>query len=151
MRAVRQQSLALSHPADAAFQAVLGVAQNDKSARILAVHTEGRRLLFRERSKMSNPKFHTIMVVENGDGAEVRTAVGTDPRSPKALLDGRANDKSLNKFLERVQGALDGSAPAPATPVANHYVAKKTEVPWEDPTQDPEIELDGNFLAMYGL
>jgi len=66
-------------------------------------------------------------------------------------LDGRANEKALKTYLEAVQGAVDGSAPAPATPVANHYLQKKNEVPWVDPGQDPEIELDENILALYGL
>lgn len=78
--------------------------------------------------------------------------VGTDPRTPKALMDGKANDKSLKKYLESVQGALNGSVPAPVTPVANHYLQKKTEVPWTDPNADPQIEFDGNFVATaYGL
>lgn len=151
MRAVRQESITIPQPADAVFQAALGVVQNNKSSHILAVHGEARKLIVREKAKMSNPKFQRIFVEDKGAESQLHLVVGTDPRSPKALLDGKANDKALKKFVEAVQGALNGSAPAPVTPVANHYVQKKTEVPWTDPAQEPEVELDGNFLAQYGL
>lgn len=151
MRSVKQDTVALPQAADAVFQAALGVVQNTKNHHVLAVHTQGRRLVVREKPKMSNPKFLQVWVEEQGATALLHLVVGTDPRTPKALLDGRANDKFLKGYVEDVQGALDGSAPAPASPVANHYLQKKTEVPWEDPAQDPEIELDGNFLALYGL
>lgn len=151
MRSVCQESVAIPKSGDAVFQAALGVAQNAKNARILAVHNEGRKLVLREKPKMSNAKFHQIWVEGQGDTAQLHIVVGTDPRTPKALMDGRANEKSLKKYLENVRGALDGSVPAPVTPVANHYLAKKTEIPWLDAKQDPEIELDGNILALYGL
>lgn len=151
MRSAHQESIAISKPADAVFQAALGVAQNTKNACILAVHNEGRKLVVREKPKMSNAKFQQIWVEDKGDSAQLNVVVGTDPRTPKALMDGKFNEKSLKKYLENVQAALDGSAPAPVTPVSNHYLAKKTEVPWEDPEQDPQIELDGNILALYGL
>ena len=47
--------------------------------------------------------------------------------------------------------ALNGNAPVQATSVANHYLQKKAEVAWIDPIVAPQIELDGNFLALYGL
>lgn len=150
MRAIRQDSIAIPQPADTVFQAALGVVQNTKNAKILAVHNEGRKLVYREHAKMSNPKFHQIGVEDQEPSSQLNVVVGTDPRSQKALLDGKANDKALKKYLESVQGALNGSAPAPTTPVANHYLQKKTEVPWDDPDQDPQIELDGHLLALYG-
>jgi len=151
MRSARQDSVTFATPADAVFDAALGVAQNAKNVRILAVHNEGRKLVLREKAKMSNAKFQQIRVEEAGDKARLHIVVGTDPRTPKALLDGKANDKSLKKYLENVQGVLDGGVSAPVTPVSNHYLAKKTEVPWDDPEQEPQIELDGNVLAWYGL
>lgn len=151
MRSVKQDSVTFAQPADAVFQAALGVVQNTKNHHVLAVHNEGRKLVVREKPKMSNPKFLQLWVEEQGGGSQLHVVVGTDPRTPKALLDGRANDKVLKGYLGDVQGALDGSAPVQVTPVANHYLQKKTEVPWEDATQDPQIELDGNILAVYGL
>lgn len=151
MRSVKQDSVAFSQPADAVFQAALGVVQNTKSHHVLAVHNEGRKLVVREKPKMSNPKFLQVWVEQQGEGSQLHVVVGTDPRTPKALLDGRANDKLLKGYVGDVRGALDGSTPVQVTPVANHYLQKKTEVPWEDATQDPQIELDGNILALYGL
>lgn len=150
MRDPKQESLTVQVPADAAFQAALGLAQNTKRATILAAHNQGRKLAFREKGAMSNPKFTVVSVEDAGSESVVRVTVGTDPRSPKALLDGKFNDKSLKKFVESLQGAIDGSAPVQTTPVANHYLQKKTEVPWEDPNEEPQVELDGNFLALYG-
>lgn len=151
MRSPRAETIAIPSSPDVVFAAALGVTQHNKNARILAVHTEGRKLFAREKAKLSNPKFHQIFVQGDGEQSELSVAVGTDPRTPKALLDGKANEKSLKKFVESVQAALDGSAPAPMTPMTNHYLQKKSEVPWEDPEKDPEIELDGNFLAMYAV
>ena len=151
MRSPHQDAVTFSHPADEVFQAALGVAQGTKSNRVLAVHNGGRKLMLREKPKMSNAKFVQLQVEDQGGESKLHLVVGTDPRTPKALLDGRANAKSLKAYVAAVQGALDGSAPAPATPVADHYLQKKTEVPWVDPAQDPEVELDGNILAVYGL
>ena len=151
MRAPRHETVTLNQTPDAVFEAVLGVAQNAKNVRILAVHNQGRKLVLREKAKMSNAKFQQIWVEEQGSGSQLNIVVGTDPRTQKALLDGKANEKSLKKYVEAVQAVLGGSVSAPVTPVENHYLAQKTEVPWEDPEQDPQIELDGNILAMYGL
>lgn len=151
MRSPRHQSVAVPMPADTVFQSALGVAQSAKGVQLLAVHVGGRKLVLREKSMMSNPKLVQVWVEEQDSQSQLNVAVGSDPRTPKAMMDGKANEKSLKKYLDKVRGALDGSAPAPATPVANFYLAKKTEVPWEDPSQDPQIELDGNLLALYGL
>ena len=151
MRAPRQESITLAAPLDAVFLAMLGVAQSDKSNRILAVHRQGAKLVLRSKAKMSNPKFIQLWVDDLGPSRTLHIVVGSDPRTNPAVLDGWANGKALKKFVEAVQGALDGSAPAPATPVANYYLSKKTEVPWVDSSQSPEIELDGDFLAMYSL
>ena len=34
--------------------------------------------------------------------------------------------------------------------MADHYLQKKTEVPWVDPAQDPQIELDGSRVEVVG-
>lgn len=151
MRAPRQESITIAKPADAVFQAALGVAQNTKGARILAVHNGGRKLVVREKAMMSNPKFVQMLVEGDDSAAQLHVVVGTDPRSQKALMDGKANEKSLKKFVTGVQGALDGSAPVTTASVTDHYLVKKDQVPWTDADQDPQIELDGNLLAWYGL
>lgn len=151
MRSARHDNVVLAEPPEVVFRAALGVVQNAGNATVLAVHNGGRRLIVREKPKMSNAKFLVISVGSEAGSSELRVAVGTDPRTPRALLDGRANEKSLKSYLERVRGALDGSAPAPASPVADHFLQKGAEVPWSDPNQDPEIELDGNIRAAYGL
>lgn len=147
MRAPRQESLTLAAESDTIFLAALGVAQSDRANRILAVHRQGAKLVLRSKAKMSNPKLVQVWVDELGNARTLHVMVGSDPRTQAAILDGWANGKALKKFLEAVQGALDGSAPAPASPVANFYLHKKVEVPWVDPTQSPDIELDGGFLA----
>lgn len=151
MRAVREDVVALSAAPDAIFQAALGVAQQTKGSQILAVHNEGRIVVFRWKNMMSNVKIVVARVGEDGGSAGLHVAVGADPRTPAALMDGMSNGKGLKKYIEAVQGALDGSAPVTTTPVSNHYVQKKTEVPWVDPNQEPDIQLGGNLRAMYGL
>lgn len=151
MRSIKQEAITVPQSADDAFRAALGVVQNAKNHHVLAAHNEGRKLVVREKPKMSNPKFLQVWVEDRGQSAVLHVVVGTDPRTPKALLDGRANDKFLKGYVADVQGVLAGSASAPATPVANHYLQRKTEIPWTDPDQDPQIELDGNILALYGL
>ncbi len=150
MRAPQTESMTVAQSPDPLFGAALGVVQNTKGLVVLAVHHAGRRLVAREKGKFSNPKFYEIRVLGGFESAELHIVVGTDPRSPKALLDGKFNAKALKNYLERLRGALDGSAPAPASPVDDHFLQGKTAVPWSDPDQDPEIELDGHLLAMYG-
>ncbi len=149
MRASCQKSVAVSVSADEAFHTALGVVQNTKNLDILAVHNEARKLVAFEKSKMSNPKIY-VLAVEEGAQPTLHLAVGTDPRVRKALLDGKFNEKSAGRFVEGFQGALDGSAPAPATPVPNHYVQKKTQVPWTDPNEEPDIDLGFSWLGLAG-
>ena len=151
MRSPRHDSTSFSEPPEVVFSAALGVVQNAKSATLLAAHNGGRRLIVREKPKMSNAKFLDIRVESDAGGTQLRMVVGADPRTPKALMDGKANEKALKNFFERVRGALDGSSPAPASPVADHFVQKNSQIPWSDPSQDPEIELGGNIRAAYGL
>ena len=148
MRAISQKVISVPASTGDAFQAALGVVQNTKNLKILAVHNEGLSLVAFESSKMSNPKIYVITVQAHESETIVGINVGTDPRTRKALLDGKFNEKSATKFLESVQGAIDGSAPAPATPVANHYVQKKTQVPWIDPNEEPDIDLGFSWLGL---
>lgn len=151
MRQAKEFTTVLAQDASIVFDAALGLAQTAKSRQVLAVHNEGRRLVFREKSKFSNPKIVLVEVNTSASGSELHVVVGSDPRTPAAVLDGVMNDKALKKLVEGLSLVLDGSSSAPVTPVANHYLQKKVEVPWLDASRDPEIELDGNLLAIYGL
>ncbi|QIK74770.1 hypothetical protein [Nocardioides piscis] len=151
MRSPKQDSAAFTQAPEAVFEAALGVLQNAGNMTLLAAHNGGRRLIARERPKMSNAKFLDIRVEGDAGAAQLHVTVGTDPRTPKAMLDGKANAKVLKNYVASVRGAVDESSPAPASPVADHCLQKKTEVPWADAGQDPEIELDGNIRAAYGL
>lgn len=151
MRSPKQHSVRIDQPAGEVFRAALGVMQHTKSATVLAVHNDGRMLVVRDKPKMSNAKFFQVLVEEQGAAGTLSVLVGTDPRTPKAILDGKFNQKSLDKYVEAVQAALDGTRPAPATPVENHYLQGDTVVPWVDSTQEPEIEVGGNLRAAFGL
>ncbi|MBA4084944.1 MAG: hypothetical protein C0493_08405 [Kytococcus sp.] len=148
MRAPHEIDLPVHSPADAVFDAALGVVQNTKNLQVLAVHTQGHRLVALEKSKMSNPKIFVVGVGGQGDQSLLRVAVGSDPRTRKALMDGKFNKTAATKYVESVQAALSGAAPAPSTPVANHYVQKKVQVPWEDPTAEPDIDLGFSWLGL---
>lgn len=148
MRAPHQTDVSISSPADTVFDGALGVVQNTKNVRILAVHTEGRKLVAFEKSKMSNPKIFVIGVDEDGAQSTLHVVVGSDPRTRRALMDGKFNKTAAGKYVESVQAAVDGTAPAPSTPVTNHYVQKKNEVPWEDPNVEPDIDLGFSWLGL---
>lgn len=142
--------MAVSVPADETFHAALGVVQNTKNLAILAVHNEGHKLVALEKSKMSNPKIYVIAVDGQGAESTLQLAVGTDPRVRKAMMDGKFNEKSAGRFVAAMNGALDGTAPAPATAVANHYMQKKSQVPWTDPNVEPDIDLGFSWLGLVG-
>lgn len=148
MRAPHQIDLPLAAPPDAVFEHSLGVVQNTKNLHVLAVHTPGRRLVALEKSKMSNPKIYVISVDDQAGQGVLHVAVGSDPRTRKALMDGKFNKTAAGKYVESVQAALSGAAPAPSTPVPNHYVQKKTQIPWEDPAVEPDIDLGFSWLGL---
>lgn len=148
MRAPHQIDLPFPAPADAVFDSALGVVQNTKNLQVLAVHTQGRRLVALEKSKMSNPKIFVVGVDEQDGNGQLHVVVGSDPRTRKALMDGKFNKTAAGKYVEAVQAAASGAAPAPSTPVANHYVQKKNQVPWEDPTVEPDIDLGFSWLGL---
>ncbi|MTD44519.1 hypothetical protein GKE82_09500 [Conexibacter sp. W3-3-2] len=149
MRSPCATDLPVDGPADEAFEAALGVVQNTKNLELLAVHREGRRLIAYEQPKLTNARIHMV-VVHDGEPTVVTHAVGNDPRTSAALLDGRFNRKAAQQFLEAVVAALDGSRPAPVTPVENHYMQKDERVPWTDPEQEPDIELGFSWRTPFG-
>lgn len=148
MRAVCEMAMPVPASVAQAFEAAIGVVQNTKSLTILAAHNEGRVLVAYESSKLSNAKIYVISVQEHDSQTVLGMSVGSDPRTSKAVLDGRFNKKSAIRFGQAVQGALDGTAPAPATPVPNHYMHKRAQVPWTDPDQEPDIDLGFSWLAL---
>lgn len=148
MRSPHEITQPMTPPADAVFDNALGVVQNTKNLQILAVHTQGRRLVALEKSKMSNPKIFVVGVDDLEGTGQLHVVVGSDPRTRKALMDGKFNKTAAEKYVAAVQAAASGSAPAPSTPVANHYLQKKTQVPWEDPTVEPEIDLGFSWLGL---
>lgn len=148
MRAPHQIDLPIPSPADTVFDGALGVVQNTKNLQILAVHTQGRKLVALEKSKMSNPKIFVVGVDEQADNGQLHVVVGSDPRTRKALLDGKFNKTAAEKYVAAVQAAVSGDAPAPSTPVVNHYVQKKNQVPWEDSTVEPDIDLGFSWLGL---
>lgn len=149
MRAPCATDLPLDHPADETFRAALGVVQNAKGFELLAVHNEGRKLIAYEKPKLTSARIHMV-VVHDEDQTVLSHAVGNDPRTTKALLDGKFNKKAAQQYLEAVAGALDGSEPAPVSAVENHYVQKKDRVPWTDSEQEPEVELGFSWRTALG-
>lgn len=145
MRSVKEQSLPLQTPAADAFQTALGVVQAATKVDVVAVHNEGRKLVAFEKSMMSNQKFIVITVDE--DPATLHAAVGTDPRTRRAALDGKFNEKSLDKLLDALRSALDGTTPVTTTPMPNHVKQKKTQVEWVDPEQAPEVIPEFSMVA----
>ncbi|MEI7056055.1 hypothetical protein WBG06_09600 [Nocardioides sp. CCNWLW239] len=124
-----------------AFQAALGVAQQEKKFEIRAVHTEGHALIIRQKTKaLSWPKVIMLRAHQNGQGSAVNVLVQNIPGSPSALLDGVANGKIAEKYLTAIKGVLAGTITAPATPVSSHFIRDDgSEHPWTDPEEVPEF------------
>ena len=148
MPAVHQSSSPCSAPAATVFQAALGVVQNTKSMKILAVHNEGRRLVALGKSMMTNSRIYVIGVDPEGTETALNVAVFADPRMREAALDGTFNKKAASKYVAAVESALSGDAPAPASPVPNHFMQKKNQIPWEDPNTEPDIQLGLSWLGL---
>lgn len=115
---------------------------------ILAVHNEGRKLVVLEKSMMSNAKIFVINVEDQGSQSVLNVVAGADPRMRGALLDGMLNQKGAAKFVASVQEAASGATTAPSTPVPNHYMQKKQQIPWEDPNVEPDIQLGFSWLGL---
>ncbi|MFE6645503.1 hypothetical protein ACFVJS_02990 [Nocardioides sp. NPDC057772] len=123
------------------FRAALGVAQNDETCEIKAVHNEGRALILWRRTKaLSWPKLVMVRAVESGTGSSVNVAVQSLPEGAGGLIDGRRNAKLVEEYIRGIQDVLDGAVSAPARPVVSHYVRDDgAEVPWDDPDEFPDF------------
>lgn len=150
MRAPHQMSLPASTPADPTFQTALGVVQRTKNMKTLAVHNEGHKLVVLEKSKLSNPKIYVVAVQDQGAQSTLHVVVGSDPRTRSAMLDATANKKAAGKYVDAVNSALASPVDPPSTPVPNHYMQKKTQVPWDDPNTEPDIDLGFSWLGLAG-
>lgn len=148
MPAVHQSSTPISGPAPNVFQAALGVVQHTKSMQILAVHNEGRRLVALGKSMMTNARIYVIGVDAQDTGSALNVAVFADPRMRAAALDGTFNKKAAGKYVVAVESAFNGDAPAPPSPVPDHYVQKKSQIPWDDPSTEPDIQLGFSWLGL---
>ncbi|MGH3090597.1 MAG: hypothetical protein ACRDSJ_25240 [Rubrobacteraceae bacterium] len=148
MRSPKHEAASFAAPASTVFGHALGVVQSKKAMSILAVHNEGRKLVVFEKSKMSNPKIYVINVEGQGAQSVLHVVAGADPRMRGALLDGMLNQKGAAKFVVSVQEAASGAMAAPSTPVPNHYMQKKQQIPWEDPNVEPDIQLGFSWLGL---
>lgn len=141
MGSERSRSADVEVVAEVAYQAALGVAQNEKKFEIRAAHNDGRVLIIRQKTKaLSWPKAILLRAHENGSGSSIAVTVQNMPGASSALLDGVFNGKIAEKYLTDIQGALAGTLSAPTTPVQSHYVRDDgVEMPWEDPEKFPDF------------
>ncbi|WP_143055224.1 hypothetical protein [Nocardioides luteus] len=141
MGSERGRSAELSAPADMVFRAALGIAQNDETCEVKAVHNEGHALILWRRTKaLSWPKLIMIRAVENGSESSVNVAVQSLPEGAGGLIDGRRNSKLVDEYIRGIEDVLSGTTSAPARAVVSHYVRDDgTEVPWDDPDEFPDF------------
>ncbi|MGH3087613.1 MAG: hypothetical protein ACRDSJ_09890, partial [Rubrobacteraceae bacterium] len=133
MRSPKHEAASVAASAPTVFGHALGVVQGRKAMSILAVHNEARKLVVFEKSMMSNAKIYVINVDDQGSQSVLHVVAGADPRMRGALLDGMLNQKGAAKFVGSVQEAATSEAALTPTPVPNHYMQKKQQIPWEDP------------------
>jgi hypothetical protein len=101
------------------FDAVLGVVQHG-AYELVALDNDSHTLAFTSGKTALSWGQQYIATVEPAAAGQTQLQLmcgGVDGR-PSALLDGWKNGKAGAKVVASVGAALDGSAPAPSTPVA---------------------------------
>lgn len=131
MHAPKLKTWTTTAPASTVFDALLGVVQAGKYT-IFGVTNEHHKMLFASgKSALSWGQDYVAEVSEVDGRTQLDLVCGGVDGAPKALLDGMKNSKKADKVLAAVAAAVDGSAPAPATPVASFATnADGTTLPW---------------------
>ncbi|MET1037695.1 MAG: hypothetical protein ABW075_05435 [Aeromicrobium sp.] len=100
------------------FDAVLGVVQAGRYE-LVALDNDAHVLAFTSgKTALSWGQQYVATIETTAGGAQLQLMTGGVDGRPQALLDGWKNAKAGAKVVAAVGAALDGSAPAPASPVA---------------------------------
>lgn len=90
---------------DRALEAVRRVVSEGRHRLVEDVPDEGRIDFVTRKTMLSWELVARAVVTEAGSGSRVELAVDTAPGRPKALLDGKKNQKSVGKLEEQIRAA----------------------------------------------
>ncbi len=114
MGAEKRQTLTSDLPEGDLFSAVVHVVQQG-DYEVGGLSNERHELVFTSgKTLMSWGHLFAAVVEPEGDGSILQLVVALAPGSPKALMDGRKNQKAATQFIEDVETAL--AAPTPPQP-----------------------------------
>ncbi|MBA3780834.1 MAG: hypothetical protein H0X12_03155 [Nocardioides sp.] len=93
---------------------------------------ELREVLFTSgKTLMSWGHIFAATVKAAGPGSVLQLSVAVVPGAPKALMDGRKNQKAAAKFIESVEAALAAPTPPQPAPVESFAMTQNgSTVPW---------------------
>lgn len=115
------------------FAAAVHVVQQGEYE-IGGLSNERHELVFTSgKTLMSWGHMFGAVVEPDGSGSALQVVVVVAPGAPKALLDGRKNQKAATQFIEAVEAALAGPTPPQPEPVASFATMPDgSTVPWTD-------------------
>ena len=132
MHAPKTQTRTVQAPPQAAYDALLGIAQQDKPYALIGANNEHHMLVFaRGRTPLSWGTLHLVTVAVEGSGSSITVTVAGRDDVPKALLDGWKHGRAGAKLLDRVEAVLAGTESAPHTPVESFLqIDEDRREPW---------------------
>jgi hypothetical protein len=133
MPTAKHASLESSCSADELFAALLHVVQEGKYE-LGGISNETHQMLFRSRATaMSWGHHHAAGVTQVPTGSVLNLTTTGVPDAPKALLDGRRNQRAGDKLIQAVEAVLaDPKRPSPQPVESYALLEDGTSVPWTD-------------------
>lgn len=131
MGAQKRQTLTSESPEGDLFDTVLHVVQQG-GYEISGLSNERHELVFTSgKTLMSWGHMYAAVVESDGNGSALKLVVAVVPGAPKALMDGRKNQKAATQFIADVEAALAGPTPAQPEPAESFATMPDgTIVPW---------------------
>ncbi len=131
MGAEKHATLNSQVPASELFSALVHVVQHGKYE-LGGISNELREMVFKSgKTLMSWGHAFAATVKAEDTGSVLQLTVAVVPGAPKALMDGRKNQKAAESFIKSVEAAL--AAPTPGRPESMESFARRQDggtVPW---------------------
>lgn len=130
MGAQKHESLNSQLPERDLFSAVVYAVQQGEYE-IGGLSNEMQEVLFTSgKTLMSWGHMFGAIVKAEGTGSVLQLAVAVVPGAPKALMDGRKNQKAATQFIETVEAALAATPPQPEPVESFATMPDGSTVPW---------------------
>lgn len=133
MSSTRHHTLTTTHSDQAAFSALVYAVQQGKYE-IVGLSNEIKEVIFvSQRTPMAYERIFMMSVVEQGNGSVVQGTVQMVEGVPRALLDGRKNQKMIERLLADVEAILADPAKPQPEPVESFQITDDgSVVPWTE-------------------